>query len=389
MTTGEVPEGPAADVEDLIAVAEDVRALRFLVEPNIVVLNPAEFSARVRPMLAARVDEARDDALARLFSTLAVSGSEGDMTRLDLIGNPTTAWYDESGGSLLVADVAGGYGPAEKAEIVHEVVHALTDQHYRWSETRAELEGADDPLRAFDSLIEGDATYFELVYVQQLPQEEQESVARAVLDATDSEVRPVWLLRDAIFPFDEGFDFVADLVAGGGIAAVDRAYLDPPTTSEQILHPERYLRGEAGMDVGGDQAVLDGYSELSTTSFGELGLRLILEGSMSPGLLTQTADGWGGDAYQLFVGNGGEVAFSLRYLGDNESHTAEVTQAFINLAKDVVGVDDGERLGGGELYTRDGRPWIFLDRDGAGLLVIVASERSAGRSLADQLAPPS
>ncbi len=116
---------------------------------------------------------------------------------------------------------------------------------------------------------------------------------------------------------------------------------------------------------------------------------MLLEDTLSPGLLTQTADGWGADAHQLFSDGSGEVAFALLYLGDTEAHTVEVTQAFIDLAEDVVGLSDGERSGGGEVYARSGRPWFFLDREGAGLLVIIASEASAGRDLQDQLQPPS
>ena len=154
------------------------------------------------------------------------------------------------------------------------------------------------------------------------------------------------------------------------------------------MHPQRYRRGEVGLDAAQDDATIEGYTELGVASFGEWKLRLLLEEAMSPGLLTQTADGWGGDAYQMFITGGGEVALSLLYLGDAESHTVEVTQAFIDFAEDVLGLGDGVRTGSGEVYSRGSRPWVFLDREGSGLLVVIASDPDVGRSLAEQLAPP-
>lgn len=387
-TTLAPAEGIAADVADLIETAEQVRALEFVVEPEVVVLTPTRFSSTVAGLISGRFNDDRDRALARLFALLEAPGAEEAAARVELIGLPRVAWYDESTATLLVAEPAGELGPTERSEIVHEVIHALTDQHFDWSAMREELHDGHDRLRALDALIEGDATYFQLVYIQQLPEDERLAVADDFLAETETPLAPTWLLRDAIFPFDDGFEFVADLVESGGVAAVDRAYGDPPTSSEHILHPERYRRGETALEVA-VAAGLDSMEGLEVASFGELALRLLLEGSTTPGLVTQIADGWGGDAYRIFVDPDADgVAFALLYVGDSEAHTAEVTQALIDLAEDVVGIDDGERRGGGEVYRRNGRPWIFLDREGVGLLMVVSSSSAAGESLADQLSPP-
>ena len=392
--SGDVVDSFVAEINDLIEAAERVRGLGFIAKPTIVVLSPVEFSARVELLLDRREDENfRDDAMTLLFRLVGRLDDGDDLSafRRDLNGLPETAWYDDSTGSLLVADSPVELGPLARSEVVHEVVHALADQHYRWASYRSEsLPDADDRLAAFDALVEGDATYFQLLYIQQMSQADREEVALAFVDSSAAaEGVPGWVIEDLAFPFDQGFEFVADLVASGGIAAVDRAYLDPPSTSEQVLHPERYRRGESGLAANQDDALLEGYTEVGgVVSFGEWGLRLMLEEAMSPGLLTQIADGWGGDAYQIFVTGGGEVAFALLYLGDAESHTIEVTQAFIDFAEDVLGLGEGVRTDGGAVYSRGNRPWVFLDREDSGLLVVIASEASAGRSLVEQLSPP-
>ena len=157
-------------------------------------------------------------------------GDDLSAFRRDLNRLPETAWYDDSTGSLLVADSPVELGPLARSEVVHEVVHALADQHYRWASYRSEsLPDADDRLAAFDALVEGDATYFQLLYIQQMSQADREEAALAFVDSSAAaEGVPGWVIEDLAFPFDQGFEFVADLVASGGIAAVDRAYLDPP-----------------------------------------------------------------------------------------------------------------------------------------------------------------
>lgn len=382
-----------AEVEDLIEEAEEIRALGFLVTPEIVILSRDQFDARVTRLMADREDELRNEAMTLLFRLLGMLDSDRELEAIEreLQGAPDTAWYDDTTGELLVVDSSPGLGPLARSELVHEITHALADQHYRWSSRRAELlgDGAYDRLRAFDALVEGDATYFQVVYVQQLSEEERQEIGRAFLEADpDATDVPDWLLEDLAFPFDAGFDFVANLVAGGGIAAVDRAYLDPPTTTEHVLHPERYRLGETARPVDRIEATPDGYTSVPAAGFGEWALRLLLARATSPGLLTQTVDGWGGDSHRLFVTGGGDVAFALVYLGDAGSHTAEVTQAFIDLAEDVLNLGDGSRRGGGQAYSRNNRPWVFLDREGPGLLVVIASSASAGAQLADSLSPP-
>ena len=280
-----------------MAAVEDVRALGFLVPPEIVVLSPSEFANRVGLLMEEREDELRNDAMTLLFRLIGMleAGDDLETLRRDLSGLPEIAWYDPGTASLLVADRPSGLGPLARSELFHEMVHALADQHYRWSDARAALlgAGADDRLAAFDALVEGDATYFQVVYIQQLPAGEREAIAREFVEQSPGSAEaPAWLLNDLAFPFDAGFDFVADLVAGGGIAAVDRAYLDPPTTSEHIVHPERFRRGETARVVGPPAASIDGYANLPAATFGEWGMRLLLEGSLSAGMLTQTVDGW-------------------------------------------------------------------------------------------------
>lgn len=45
---------------------------------------------------------------------------------------------------------------------------------------------------------------------------------------------------DLMFPYEYGFTFVEFLFEKNGFDSIDAAFLDPPVSTEQILHPERY-----------------------------------------------------------------------------------------------------------------------------------------------------
>lgn len=386
-------EGLAGDIDALIELTEELRGLGFLTKPGVVLMEAAAFASSVGAARSINASPGRDAARTEVFQLVELLDPSQDFgtLRADIIDTPEHAWYDPTSGLLLVAVDPQGFGPVARSEIVHEIVHAITDQHYRWWDARESLvdASADDRLAALDALIEGDATYFQIVYVQGLPEAERDEIARefAVVSPAAG-VADRWVLEDLAFSFDAGFDFAAQLVAGGGIAAVDRAYLDPPQSTEHVLHPERYRRGEAPADVGVLEADVEFHTALPSASLGEWNIRLLLATTLSPGLLTQTADGWGGDSYRVYVTDDGQAAIAFLYLGDSEDHTIELTQAFIDLAEDVLRLGSGERSGGGEVYARSGRPWMFIDREDAGLLVVLASTRSAGQKLQDQLSPP-
>ena len=63
------------------------------------------------------------------------------------------AWYDAASGELVIRAQPDGYGPVARSEIIHETVHALTDQHYGWSDDLNALidMGADDRLEDGDA----------------------------------------------------------------------------------------------------------------------------------------------------------------------------------------------------------------------------------------------
>ncbi|WP_435067358.1 Hvo_1808 family surface protein [Haloplanus sp. C73] len=151
---------------------------------------------------------------------------------------------------LYGASVQGSYVPNEerivlvsetrqptidRQTLAHELVHALQDQHLgfdRGNRTR-------DARLGYRGLVEGDAGYVEDLYETRcegpwscLPR--PESGAGGSLDDN------MGVYVAAYHPYSDGPAFVHHLRERGGWDAVNDAYADPPTSSTQIIHPERY-----------------------------------------------------------------------------------------------------------------------------------------------------
>ena len=100
--------------------------------------------------------------------------------------------------------------------------------------------------------------------------------------------------------------FIARLANHGGWPAVDEAYRNPPLSTEQILHPEKY-RDQIDLPMSIDLGVLkpgDGWKEVCRNVLGEMQMGVMLR---KHGAKT-AAPGWDGDLEGL-SGNSGGRAF--------------------------------------------------------------------------------
>ncbi len=179
-------------------------------------------------------------------------------------------------------DVAGNY---ERGVLVHELVHALQDQHFGLKRRDDAPPGSDADM-ALAALIEGDATFTMI----ELLKKDQPRVA-AMLDQPLEKARN---LRNA-FLYAQGARYVKALKEKGGWEAVNRAYRLPPRTTAAILHPE----GVATINLGPGKTV------------GEFGLIAELKENPDTAPLGVADSGWRGDRLtESKEGTAREIAFA-------------------------------------------------------------------------------
>ena len=86
---------------------------------------------------------------------------------------------------------------------------------------------------------------------------------------------------------------------------MDNAYLDPPLSTEQILHPERYPADTPiWLEVPDLNVALgDEWREIDRNVLGEWYTQLMLNEHLPNEVAVEGAEGWGGDYYLAFYNN--------------------------------------------------------------------------------------
>ncbi len=186
--------------------------------------------------------------------------------------------------------------PGVRAVMAHELTHALDDQ---WFGLRRPKLSKDNQERqtAFTALSEGDAERTRLAYEAEALTPEQRSIAErqeSSAGGTPPDV-PQVVLELIGFPYAIGPHFVGQIVADGGIQALNRAFRHPPVSSEQLLDPTAYLDHDNPKHVATPHA--DG-KRLEHGDLGVIGLLLMLEhGGLASSQAVAVVRGWGGDQF--------------------------------------------------------------------------------------------
>jgi hypothetical protein len=219
--------------------------------------------------------------------------------------------------------------------LAHELTHVLEDQAYEFD--LDVLAGGGDRALALTALIEGTASALMYRYVEERFEAEEllAGVAASAFQSTGD--LPPFLTAQVVFPYTSGEVFVSRLlrVGGGGWRLVDAAMrFRPPQSTEQILHPGKYLRLEEPRRVslrGPLRALGGGWRPLARSTFGEWQTQKLLARAGGTGS-REAAAGWGGDAYAL-LGRGDERLLVMRWVWDtpgDEAEFAEALQALVD-----------------------------------------------------------
>lgn len=214
---------------------------------------------------------------------------------------------------------------------VHELTHALDDQQFN-------LAGDDDGDDAGDgaangdvafaraALAEGSATWVEERWIESRPVDDRVAIRAAgeamwmTAEHADWPISATEIGEDV---YSLGGSFVADLLADGGLAALDAAFIAPPSSTEQLLHVDRFRSGDDPIDVPTPDA--EGRI-VSEGSIGELLLVVLMSASISPSAARAAAEGWGGDRY-VVAEDGGRRCLVLEVRMDTAADEVELTAA--------------------------------------------------------------
>lgn len=247
---------------------------------------------------------------ARVLALLGLLEPDFDLWSfyIDLYGEQIAGLYDDENQQMLVICTTSFSG-IERLTYVHEYTHTLQDQVFDLDDGLGYDEDAcdDDSERcaAIQALIEGDATLLQEQWLRTYASEQDLVDLLEFAASTESPVldsAPSFIKQDLLFPYMAGRGFVHARYLDGGWAAVDAAYSNPPLSTEQILHPDRYPTDVPVVLEVPDLAVALGadWAEIDRGVMGEWFTQLTLNELLSMDVAAEAAEGWGGDYYLAF-----------------------------------------------------------------------------------------
>jgi hypothetical protein len=341
--------------------------------------------------------QARREGLESLDADYPPARRRADAEVLVLLGLvPPGTDLGEAAASTLSESVAGYYDPRKRRlrivrgaqtanrvlyemVLAHELTHALEDQRFGF-DLDALAAGGDRAL-ADTALIEGTATALMYRYVEERFGAEELFGGLAASAFQGTADLPPFLTAQLLFPYGAGEKFVARLieVGNGRWKVVDAALrFRPPASTEQILHPDSYLRVEQPRRVslhGPVAAFGSGWRPALRASFGEWQTQKLLAragGTSSP----EAAAGWGGDRYALLE-RGGRRALVMRWKWDSARDRTEFVRALRAWAAD--GLPDSTPAGRDGWRTPAGAAALAVGR-GAVTLVLAPEPALARRA---------
>jgi tetratricopeptide (TPR) repeat protein len=274
---------------------------------------------RVRPILEASFLSAGGSEEALKDEAIALSALGLIKPTYDLYTNALNGLTDSLGGfyfpwsdELFV--IGDRFSGIEHWVYSHEYAHALVDQAYDIGSMGVYpiCEGDEQRCEAIQALTEGDATLVMDQWLLQYasPKDYQDIFNyRPPRQTLPEQFPPPYVYPDTSFPYDQGLAFVSYLYDRGNWAGVNQAYERLPDSTEQILHPGRYVSAEPVVHVTDPElgATLgSGWRLVKSNSLGEWKTYLILaygadySAEMDVLASQDAANGWGGDHYQVY-----------------------------------------------------------------------------------------
>ncbi|HXU09645.1 MAG TPA: hypothetical protein VN743_11670 [Blastocatellia bacterium] len=261
---------------------------------------------------------------------------------------------------LLREQVAGYYEPKakefylaawlpvsdQKRVIAHELVHALQDQHFDLRRFENWPKGDSDAELAAHALVEGEATVVMIEYEfdergAQLDRARLILLANSLIEQdsdTDAKTYPVLanapkvLKENLQFPYLYGAAFVGTLLKGRSWQTLDSVYKYLPSSSEQIMHPDRFLSRDNPVKIelaDLNRVIGPDWKKSDVDVNGEFGYLVALAEFIPTRIARVAAAGWGGDGYALYEKKDSDATLLVQYTTwDSEGDAREFFDAY-------------------------------------------------------------
>jgi hypothetical protein len=178
------------------------------------------------------------------------AGFDLKKTTIDLLTEQAAAFYDFHRRKLFISDWANRSMRDEA--LSHELAHALADQNVSIRRFLGHGSDESEESLARETVVEGQASWLMLELAARREGhslKDPETAAEFLRDRTDTpdsaypvfSGAPLYIRATLMFPYEQGEKFQQAVFLKLGQPAFRRVFEHPPTSTAQVLHPERYF----------------------------------------------------------------------------------------------------------------------------------------------------
>lgn len=372
-----------AQLNELEAYTSDTRELTLLEAVERRFPSREAAIADLRQITADTLPPEEAQRLSNFYIALGLlpAGSDYVALYLDTLEYQAAGYYDSATEIMNTLLIGGGeledeLPLLERITYVHEFTHALQDQHFDLDALDAQTRDNRDQNLALISLIEGDAMLMTNLYMERLMQENPLGVTLQLL-AQGAQAGalslppdlPDIMAAELLGYYLNGAAFTSYLHNIGGWAQVNASYDALPQSSEQILHPEKYMSGEGPQPVEFIAPDLDpAWTLIWDTRLGEFYLQQILLREVERRDAFAAAAGWGGDHVQIYEhSETGQLAWFMRIAWDSLADASEFSSALAQYGQARFG-SEVDALSGSRCWFNEIESLCLRDLSGDHLL---------------------
>lgn len=305
-----------------------------------------------------------------------------------------SALFDEQSGNVYLLSDATNI--SARFEVAYAAAH-LTGLQQELFDIRAlrssARNGTSDEFRALTALDGGDRNTILNGYVERviaLDAAALEELQRPI-PGNKLLAAPQIVQKISSFSAIEGRQFVEALFTRDGVwATVDNAYQNPPETTEQVIHPEKYFELEAphNVQLPNISGRMGGaWSLTAVDTMGEFMLRSYLEEYLSDEEAEEAASGWGGDRYILMSNpdRGRLLVWQIQFdTGADADQFLEAYRVFMRVA--TQGTDTRQEAAPtGNLWVTEGGKAVSLGEAGPAMLLVIGDDEDTVLEALSQL----
>lgn len=304
---GRAPGAPATarqTLDSLIPLVEASVGIEFATPPRFELRTKTQAQQYLRAKLEQEFPESKVKGVTAAYGLLELIPDTLDLKALllPLYAEQVVGYYDPDSTTLYAVD--GAKDDQLRLVLAHELIHALQHERLPLERMLKDLTNADR-LAASQAVLEGHATVAMMGVVMpdrsMLADGNFWRLYRDQVKASQSSMpvfsrAPLILQEGLVFPYLGGAEFIRWWNRQGKGPLPTRETL--PQSTEQVLHPDRYLSGDLPVPiafVGPPDGVIH------EDTMGELELQIWSTQMRGGGeVLNDLPLGWGGDRFRVY-----------------------------------------------------------------------------------------